>query len=919
MADMVTVRAGWALWAKRPGTRQDYSVLACSPETFSRTDFAAIIARFAVGSPDVNAAGPAALPWATVSWVGVDGDPQLGISVTSDSGQVDGVGRPIAQTAYFCVPYAQLARTPVSYCDLFDSVVAQVPLLRPSDGPVIPLAVPAMSADRLADTVRRAGEQTATVAAALLLSRPVSVVQAEGASLRDRLEFIDAVASLLPYGYRVRFSGATWSDTGTKHRVRLAFAGRPLEGAAVVYWRRTVDLPPGDPLATAYCTKLRRLAEDPARAREGLGLPAVIGRLAADAEARTFDRPQAALDSLARLDQPFHLVRAVRNREQVGLEELREFFRSGSARELRDEADVVALLANFAGQAEPRDWGQLRREVSNLRGKEDQVRILVTFGKRMLWTVPQDAAGAVDSLRFAAQLGHEDAVLAEFLRQPEEPADRQVGAQPAAQLVAETILAPQGTGLPYPLARQVLLDNPGLTAECVVALTRSHHAVPLLRWLDPEGTWVLTRLFSVVLGITDGWVSSSDLDELDACGRGDSVRLLLQAASNAGNLDKVLPGFTNWLGGSGELRHGDHGYWLTHLSGLVCHGPQPQAWLDTTLLMVGGPPSGLPPVQWSAAARYADMMARIWTDLSKAYPLFNAEACARALAGYLGQQPWAADAERATGVAELARRLFDFDPSGSVASVVSSSLAATPAARSWEFARDWLNWAAAREPEAVRGRLFDSLAAPPGTDPGTLAGLCASACAAGIDAETALPQLAKSGALAGAAQVMDMFAALQQAFDEAEVDDEVAEAWQIGFSELVATGEFGTDFVPAARALFSEQARRDIRLDLRLLAIFAEDGNDDRQYEWTDAEREDLTVIAETIESMLKKSRKFQLPKMRRFPAKGGGPDELTVGRSPGAEAEAGPGHGEGPAVPGREAERSTGTGDIVPVPGWPE
>jgi hypothetical protein len=62
------------------------------------------------------------------------------------------------------------------------------------------------------------------------------------------------------------------------------------------------------------------------------------------------------------------------------------------------------------------------------------------------------------------------------------------------------------------------------------------------------------------------------------------------------------------------------------------------------------------------------------------------------------------------------------------------------------------------------------------------------------------------------------------------------------------------------RAQVSAWVRRDLWLELRLLAVFAEDGREG-QYEWTEAEREDLGALAGAIESMLKKSRKFQFPR----------------------------------------------------------
>jgi hypothetical protein len=907
MTDMVTVRAGWALWGKQPGTRHDYSVLACSPEPFSRADFAAIITRFAAGSPDVTATGPAALPWVTVSWVGVDDDPHLGVSITGDSGQVDGVGRPITQTAYFCVPYAQLVRTPVSYCDLYDAIVAAAPSLRPADGPMIRLNVRAMSGDRLTDAVRHAGEETVRAAAALVLSRPVSVVQAEGTSLRDRLEFIDAVASLLPYGYRVRFSAATWSDSGTKHRVRLAFAARPREDAGVVRWRRKADVPAADRLALDYCDRLARLSQEPARSREGLGLPAVIGHLALDAEPRRFEQPQDALDSLNRLDQPFRVLRSVRGRTGVSLVDLREVLRLDRAKNLPDEADRTAVLSELAEHGDTQDWPLLRSEVTALHSAEDRARILTAFGRRMLWDlVPPEAELTSACLRLASDLGFEDTALAELIRPPDKAADYSAELRAAAGLLADTVLAPRSTGRDYPHTSRLLSASPVAAADYVAALSRAGQAGPLLSWLDPQGASVLSRAFRVGVGIDEGWTSDADLAELGASGRA-CVGALLRASAQTGHLDRVLPGFAHWLAGRPEPNDAERRYWIAQLSGVEPRGVRPQAWLDTVLLMIGGLPSSLPPVERKAAVDYGNDVAGIWTGLSKKYPSFNAKGCVRALAGYLNERPWTVSGEQALAVSELVKRLHDFDQGGVLGATVASALAATPAARSWDFAQEWLAWAAANQPEAVRERLLDALAAaPPGADPGYLAGLCASACCEGIDSDAALYPLAKSGALTSAAQGGQLLSALEQQFDEAGIDDETVLAWRFRLSELFARGVFGTELGREMRAQVSEWIRRDLWLGLRLLATFAEEGRE-RQYEWTEAEREELSAIAGAIESMLKKSRKFQLPKKFRIPF--GGPDENVLDQVPGSGAE---------VIAEGSSGEAAGPQDTVTMPGLP-
>ena len=655
MTDLVTLQAGWALWSKQPGTRQDYSVLGCSPAPFNRGEFEAIITRFAVGSPDVTLTGAAALPWVTVSWVGVDNDQHIGISVTDHTGQVDGFGRTITQRAYFCVSYAQLSRTPISYCDLYDAVTAQAPALRVADGPMIQLTVPALSSDRLADAVRRAGEQTVMATAALLLSGPVSVVHAEGTSLRDRLEFIDAVTSLLPYGYRVRFSGTTWSDTGTKHRVRLAFAARPSEGAAVVPWRGPVEIPAGNQLSLAYCSRLRQLGQDPALSRGTPGLSAVIAQLAADGAARTFEQPQSAFDSL---------------------------------------------------------------------------------------------------------------------------------------------------------------------------------------------------------------------------NRGD------------------LPGLARWLAARGDLDADQRGYWASQLGRLRAYTPQAQAWLDTALLMVDGLPTALPPAQEAGAAVYGQALAEAWTELSDSYPAFSGESCAGGLARYLGGQHWTATNQQALAVTVVVRWLGDFDRQLVLGRTVASTLVATPAARDWDFAQDWLAWAAANEPEVIMGRLA---AAQPGAAPGSLVELCAQAYRKGIDPDRALRALAKSGALTGEDLAFQVLAGLQQELAAAAADEDVANAWLFRFSELLAAGEFGIELGQRLRALVSERTRRDLWLELRFLEIFAAAGRD-RECEWTSDEREELAAIAGEIESMLRKSRKFQLPKKLRNPF-GGGPEEDVVRGGAGQAGE----HGTVPVQGGPE------------------
>jgi hypothetical protein len=923
--EWVPVLAGWALWGKQPGTRQDYSVLACSPQPFSREEFEAIITRFAVGSPDVTAAGPAALPWVTVSWVGVEDDPHLGISITSHTGEVDGVGRPITQTAYFCIPYAQLAETPVSYCDLHDAVVRQAASLRSADGPLLQFAVPAFSAERMADTVRRVGEQTAMATAALLLAGPVAVAQAEGTALRDRLEFIDAVASLLPFGYRVRFSGATWSDNGTKHRVRLAFAARPREDAAAVQWQRRVSVPAFNRVAYVYSDRLRRLASDPARSPGAVGLPGLIAHLAADSAPHTFERSEDAFASLNRLDLPFRLVRAARDRAGLDVHELRQFLQGGRLRELPGEADRIVLLTALAENAATQDWPLLSAECDRLRDPSDGLGVLAAFGRRMLWaTDPSDGGRALDCLRYGTAKGFADTLLAELLQLPRHPAPP--GLRAVAGLLSEIAAATGSTTRSYPHSVDLLLANPALTARYAAQLSGTGRAGSVLKWLDPQGTLRVTRTFRIALGSDAGTVDPAAVAELYASDI-DVVGALLQAASAAARLESVVPGFARWLAGRGQLDAAESSYWGSQLPRLRATAPRERAWLDTVLLITGNAPTALPPAQHSAATAYANDLAGIWSGLLGESSTFDGESCADGLARFLAGQPWTATAQQARAVTALVELLHDFDQRRVLATTVAAALAATPAARQWDFAADWLAWAEANRPEAIRERVLDALAAAgPAVDSRALARLCLQACREGISLDAVGYQLAKSATLTDATRAHALLTALREEFGAAGIEEETMLAWEFGLTELFARGDFGAELGHQLRGLVSERVRQNMWLQLRLLATVAWE-NGDQHYEWGTAERDDLAALAGEIESMLKKSRKFQLPKLR-MPSRGGSPDEteaVTISDGTAVPNVTGPNvtgpNVTGPNVTGPNAAgpNAAGPGDTVAVPQPPQ
>ncbi|MFD0884012.1 hypothetical protein ACFQ08_05515, partial [Streptosporangium algeriense] len=110
----VRLTAEWALWGKQPGTRDGEKVLACSEGKVGGDDFSKIITRYAPGTSTE-------LPQVTLSWFGGDASAHLGLAVQEWSDERDGLGRDIAITRYFCVPYARAAEGPVSFHGLYQA------------------------------------------------------------------------------------------------------------------------------------------------------------------------------------------------------------------------------------------------------------------------------------------------------------------------------------------------------------------------------------------------------------------------------------------------------------------------------------------------------------------------------------------------------------------------------------------------------------------------------------------------------------------------------------------------------------------------------------------------------------------------------------------------------------------------------
>jgi hypothetical protein len=252
----ITVPVEWALQGKTLG-RAGARVLACSSGKLSRENFTELIGRFSLGTPDE-------LPQVSVSYLTSGTGPTrryyFGMAihkwapdVQTNGGELlerDDDNRPVAVTTYFCVPYRDLADAGVSY----QAMYREFSKVRPSttSGPPLRVKIPV---DTDFPAISALAMQSAS---RLLTGRPVCVLGAESTTVAERLEFIGAVAALLPYGFRTRLTATTWvRPTHRDHRFRLFFSAAKRDADSpddVVYWgcSEQTALTPHDDYAHAY-------------------------------------------------------------------------------------------------------------------------------------------------------------------------------------------------------------------------------------------------------------------------------------------------------------------------------------------------------------------------------------------------------------------------------------------------------------------------------------------------------------------------------------------------------------------------------------------------------------------------------------------------------------------------------------------
>ncbi len=324
--DQQQVVAEWAWIAKEPGSHADYGILAASTGPI---DVGGFVGAYVAGVPSSSTPGNASVapPWVTFGpHLDSAGRPLLSVSVQDPWRGQDQARRPIWPRRFFLCRYDELAVARSSYRTLWDAV-APLGLPRRDSQPV-PVAIRPQPLSDVVATIDGIGfDQVAAIAAALL-DGPVAVTGTAGLRLTDpsaavdRLAVLDAVAALLPYGFRADLSVSTAVDNTVLHRMRLILAEYANDGQQAIALRGAPVTPrPG--LAHDYLTMLL----DKARWD---GLTTVLTHLRDAAGACSFGRAETALEILDGLNRHRYKIQAAK-RAAESLELSTTFFRDEPA------------------------------------------------------------------------------------------------------------------------------------------------------------------------------------------------------------------------------------------------------------------------------------------------------------------------------------------------------------------------------------------------------------------------------------------------------------------------------------------------------------------------------------------------------------------------------------------------------------
>jgi hypothetical protein len=310
-----TVPAQWALVSKRldpSGTYaiEGYEVVGTSgPMALAQSIQNACL----TGTPSSTATGTAdALPWVIVTG-GAGLGPVMAMSVVTSSALRTEGGRAVTPARLLWTDWADAASGRMSWTAMArgHQTVDWSDTIMPAQSPAgaVPLPVADFRPAAVAEDIDRFGyDWVAGLAGLVLDGRRIAVV-AEAVPLPgpdERLKLFDAVCALLPYGYRARFSAATWARANVEHHVLMVFADAVAKDQHRVVWQAPLPRPHSSD-AAYYVEALLRLRHGDAKFRT----LDIVEHLLGEPDPSRYPDAAACRDRLLRMDLPREVARLI--------------------------------------------------------------------------------------------------------------------------------------------------------------------------------------------------------------------------------------------------------------------------------------------------------------------------------------------------------------------------------------------------------------------------------------------------------------------------------------------------------------------------------------------------------------------------------------------------------------------------------
>ncbi|QXJ21211.1 hypothetical protein AGRA3207_002043 [Actinomadura graeca] len=659
---MVTIEMEWALWSERPGARDDYTVLSCSEGQLRPAHFKKIITRFSPGTAEAQWG----LPRVTVVAVDVAQRPHIGMAIQARSDQHDGTGRRIAPTRFFLFPYEALDGNPVSYHALYSSLIG-LPLPEAGDSRLLRVEVPGFDASVVAEDLELLGADSTFAAAHLLHMERLCVTGAEQATTDERLRYLDAAVSLLPYGYRAKITATTWANSATRHNLRMVFSRRANDpGTVEVPWEGPTAAPP----ASAFASRLKEM----------LGRfphPQVIGLLAGHTAPRAFDDPHGASDTLHTIEDRLQRDHALSSGDPAP-SDLRRWL---DEEDLSD-GDAARILRKLLPVAQSKDVERIARwlPVVSAKNLASWRRPLSMASKRLLW---KEGARLAPLLRALNDDKETDTLLADLIgTRPTETAQVTNGLGAIAHLLVELVLPNTQV---YPLTGEAVRGDGPVVLALVFALYADNGGPPALEW-----AW--ERLPDGLVTAADrllGTLSEEPLDVAvikDIAQHGDScVATMLQIACLWNRLGLLADGFVEWLVSTGGCEPASSGYWGNVLSSLTPDDPSMLAMIDVVLLATSHRPCWMMVVVREQWMDYEDSFVSHWRR-----PWPNPELMIIELGDHLRSQSWHDVPGRATDIVSSLITVLELHDQPLVRNALIESLSNAHDLSNDPFAEEWL-------------------------------------------------------------------------------------------------------------------------------------------------------------------------------------------------------------------------------------